>query len=359
MSPAQPHHNAGSPTHTIIVLESDAVKLPRDIGLQGCAYKIEEYPSTLPSQITQRIKKALVVVTARSVKLDAFVFSEDVSPRLQLVICLSEETDAVDRDACNERGIKMCHCAHVAFSTAISEHAMAMYFALRRRLLVTHRDVQNGLWNEDDSLGGLMKISYGERGRSTPLTCGAEVMGIIGDGFIAQHIARLGRLLGMDTSFAERKGEKSCRDGQLPFKQVLKSSTVLVIALPQCSASSTLIGLSELRSMPRKAVLVNISAGGAVDEAALLDALKNEWISGAVDLSMSGDARQDAGLLIGEHTDEPNPITTPNIATKSLFVRKSVGKVVKQVMETWHRGEWEIVSECMEELKGLGIVYDG
>jgi phosphoglycerate dehydrogenase-like enzyme len=54
-----------------------------------------------------------------------------------------------------------------------------------------------------------------------------------------------------------------------------------LIALPLTSETRNLIGETELRAMKPTAFIVNIARGGIIDEAALVRALKENWIAGA------------------------------------------------------------------------------
>jgi phosphoglycerate dehydrogenase-like enzyme len=55
----------------------------------------------------------------------------------------------------------------------------------------------------------------------------------------------------------------------------------VVIALPQTSETTHIIGEAELRAMKPSAYLVNIARGPIVDEKALIEALREGWIAGA------------------------------------------------------------------------------
>jgi phosphoglycerate dehydrogenase-like enzyme len=63
--------------------------------------------------------------------------------------------------------------------------------------------------------------------------------------------------------------------------EMLGECDYVVIALPLTPDTEHLVGEAELRAMKSDAYLVNIARGGIVDEAALVQALREGWIAGA------------------------------------------------------------------------------
>ncbi len=106
---------------------------------------------------------------------------------------------------------------------------------------------------------------------NAPKTCGEEVVGIIGYGKIGQHAATLCQGLGMQVLIAGRKGAESSA-ANTPFRVVLSAATILILALPLTPESVNLISTAELAQMRPDAVIINISRGSIVNEAALLAA---------------------------------------------------------------------------------------
>lgn len=63
--------------------------------------------------------------------------------------------------------------------------------------------------------------------------------------------------------------------------ELIASSDVLSIHLPLCRDTYHVIGAASLARMKPDAFLVNVSRGGLVDEAALVDSLENDRLAGA------------------------------------------------------------------------------
>jgi D-2-hydroxyacid dehydrogenase (NADP+) len=120
-----------------------------------------------------------------------------------------------------------------------------------------------------------------------------KTVGILGLGAIGGYVAKLAKADGMRVLAIRRSvrrravGQKAAVadvDELLPpsdLPYLLSQADYLVIAVPLTAESRGLIGERELRTMRPTARLINVSRGAVVDEAALVRALKEEWIAGA------------------------------------------------------------------------------
>lgn len=132
-----------------------------------------------------------------------------------------------------------------------------------------------------------------------------HTLGIVGYGCIGREVGRLGRAFGMNVIAATSAGVKCPSkgytitstgdlDGSIPsawyrsaagsadFNEFLDKCDVLVLCAPLIESTKHLINADALGKMRQKALLVNISRGGLVDQEALIDALEQGTIGGAV-----------------------------------------------------------------------------
>lgn len=93
--------------------------------------------------------------------------------------------DCVDLEACRKRGIIVCNCPNSNIE-AVSEHAIGLYFATRRRYLDMHLSTRAGNWKKR----GLLMFDYLDKDGTPPLTCQDEVAGIIGNGNVGKGPAQ-------------------------------------------------------------------------------------------------------------------------------------------------------------------------
>lgn len=129
-------------------------------------------------------------------------------------------------------------------------------------------------------------------------------------------------------------------DGRVPFDDVLRQSTVLVISLPRNPETLNLISTPELVKMHQYSVIINIARGGIVHEAAVVQALKEKRIAGyATDVYQAEPAGgpEDTPLL-EEDTKHLNITMSPHLAWFSQRTIKNLGDILKETVESWANG---------------------
>jgi len=116
-----------------------------------------------------------------------------------------------------------------------------------------------------------------------------RVLGVVGYGEIGRECALLCRGIGMKVHAMRRNPGKSSGDtlvdrlfGLDRLHEMLADVDVLLCAAPLTPDTHHLISTAEFGCMKSTAILINVGRGPVVDEAALVDALEQERIAGAV-----------------------------------------------------------------------------
>ncbi|KAH7406885.1 D-isomer specific 2-hydroxyacid dehydrogenase [Phaeosphaeria sp. MPI-PUGE-AT-0046c] len=333
--------------HRIVALESQHQPLPAD-GF--------DFPNTLTAyqktstvqELHDRIRNATIIIST-TVKLDAAALQPEVTPHLQYVAASATGSDHIDLGAAKARGIRVTNCPGANLQ-AVSEHALSLYFASRRRTVLLDSKVRErpSEWKQEGSINKYMRLPDG----SPPLTCKEEVLGIVGYGGLGKRLADLGRALGMTVLIAARKPSASASlAGALPtptpdsdrvsFDEVLRRATVLVLALPRTPETLNLISSAELEKMHPYSVLINIARGGIVDEAAVVQALKHKQIAGyATDVyQVEPVGGPEDTPLLSEEAKDLNITMSPHLAWFSQRTLTNLGDILKATVEGWAKGE--------------------
>ena len=142
-------------------------------------------------------------------------------------------------------------------------------------------------------------------------------LGIMGTGSIGQHIAHTATRFGVKVTGLSRSGrpapgfEKVMQVVQL--HDFLEDIDYLVSILPQTAATDRLLDAAALAKLPAHAYFINVGRSNVVDDAALIDALKNDRLAGAaLDVFDEEPVPQDSPLW-----DTPNLSITAHIAAIS------------------------------------------
>jgi phosphoglycerate dehydrogenase-like enzyme len=214
------------------------------------------------------VAKAALGATALLVG-DAPVTAEvlDAAPSLRIVSTVTAGTDHLDLEAARERGVWVSNVPDVS-TEEVAAHALGMALSLIRQLSRFDREVRAGGW---DALSGRRPL------RPSVLTLGIVGLGRIGARLAAISRPLYGRVLGSDPALS------SAPEGValVGLDELLAESHVVSLHLPALPGKRRLIDHGRLASMRPGALLVNVSRGALVDQAALLAMLDSGHLGGA------------------------------------------------------------------------------
>jgi len=156
----------------------------------------------------------------------------------------------------------------------IAEHVLAVTLAMFRRLPHAFRSQTNREWAQD---------AIGVQGNRS--IAGSRVL-VVGLGAIGSAVARRMTALGAHVTGIRRRPvhpDDHVEQVAPPehLRDLLPSADVVVVAAPHTRETRGLIGAAELAAMSPQAILINVSRGPLVDEAALAGALRAGAIGGA------------------------------------------------------------------------------
>jgi phosphoglycerate dehydrogenase-like enzyme len=141
---------------------------------------------------------------------------------------------------------------------------------------------------------------------------------LVGLGDIGRETARLGKAFGMRTvGFRRTQGPPPEHvdevHGPQRLPELAHRADAMVVSLPLTDQTAGLIDRATIERLPASCIFVNVGRGGAVDEPALVDALRERRIAGAVLDVFAAEPLPDSSPL----WTLPNVLVTPHAAALS------------------------------------------
>ena len=155
-----------------------------------------------------------------------------------------------------------------------------------------------------------------------------QTLFLLGLGEIGREVARLGKALGMRTvGFRRTEGPPpewvDEVHGPERLAELAGQADAMVVSLPMTEQTAGLVDRAIIERLPASCVFVNIGRGGVVDEPALIDALRDRRIAGAVlDVFATEPLPADSPLWT-----LPNVVVTPHAAALSARENERIAEL--------------------------------
>jgi len=287
----------------------------------------EKYPrlSVAPFR-SDAWNKDLEYAEALIVMLSEPLNEEDLKrcPMLKAIGTYSVGVNHLPVDACKARGISIVNTPGV-LTNATADIALTLLLAVTRRVAEGEALVRSNTWQgwQPDQLLGI-----GLSGK----TCG-----ILGSGQIGRAFARRVWALGMKPIFWDRDGSGKPVDflaaderpiatiiaPRFPLEDILRQSDVLSLHCPLTDQTKSLLGINELRLLPKGAVVINTARGGILDEAALRELLRRGHLGGA-----GLDVYEGEPKLHPDWLNTPRTVLLPHLGSATLESRSAMAELL-------------------------------
>src|SRR3954469_8954850 len=262
-----------------------------------------------PAALAQRLKDKDGVVCCLTDRIDEALLAS--GSRLKVVANIAVGYNNIDVPACTKRGVMVTNTPGV-LDDSTADLAFTLMLAAARRLTEAEAYVRAGQWQ-----GWHLKQMLG-------VDVHHATLGIIGMGRIGQQIARRAAGFNMRVLYQNRNRwpadvEKWLNAEYATKEQLLAQSDFVVLQMPYSPATHHYIGAAELKMMKKSAILVNSTRGGVVDDAALIEALRNGTIRAA-------------GLDVFENEPKLNPgflklknvVLAPHVGSSTEATRRAM-----------------------------------
>jgi len=308
-------------SHSVVFLDRDSLRAT--VRRPAAAASYVEHAATAPGEVVARLQDATIVITNKVALREADLVK---LPKLRMIAVAATGYDVIDVGYCRAHGIAVANIRNYAVHT-VPEHAFALILALRRSLLAYRADVEAGVWQRSSQFC-FFTHEIGDLHGS--------VLGIVGEGVLGRGLAQIGAAFGMRAVFADHAAREATDLEFMPLPELLRTADVLSLHCPLTPASRNMISERELRTMKKRALLINTARGGLVDEAALARALDEGWIGGAgFDVLTSEPPRHGNPLL---DIRRPNFILTPHVAWASSGAMQFLADQLIDNIDRWAEG---------------------
>ncbi|MBC7817596.1 MAG: C-terminal binding protein [Planctomycetaceae bacterium] len=192
--------------------------------------------------------------------------------RCRVIARLGAGTDKIDVAEATRRGIIVSNVPDFCLNEQ-AEHTLALLLAFARRLPFMMEAMRTHHWSARHH-PGVHRLA-------------GQTLGLIGFGASAQAVAQRAAPFGLRLQAWVRQPNKyqdiaeRLQAELVPLDRLLSESDFVSIHLPLCDETHHLLSAERLARLKPTAVLINTARGAIVDEAALVDVLRQHKIAGA------------------------------------------------------------------------------
>ena len=244
----------------------------------------------------------------------------EAMPDLKLISCYGVGYDAIDTAQAVSRGIWVTHTPNV-LNAEVATTALMLMLACYRNLLADDAYVRSGKWQTDGN---------------APLTRTADnrTVGIVGLGRIGQAIADKLAPFNAKILYHARNEKSVDYTYYSDLTAMARDSEVLICITPGGPSTHKLVNADVIKALGPEGILINVSRGSVVDEAALIAALQEQRLGAA-------------GLDVFEHEPKvptalralSNVVLLPHVGSATHETRAAMGALtVDNLLQHFEQG---------------------
>jgi len=254
----------------------------------------------------------------------------DIIDRLSRCRVIAHHGKGVDNiavDRATQRGILVANVMDASLHD-VSEHVFALTLAVSRKILAYDAAVRANVW----------QVPVGE----PVYRLHGKTIGLVGFGGIARHVAAKARAFGMNVVVFARRPDLQAGGAVgaefVSLEEVFSRADVVSLHLPLTPETAGIVSRERLHRMKPSAILINVSRGALIDEAALADVLASRRIFGAgLDVLTAEPPAADNPIL-----GLDNVVLSPHCAWYSEEGRADVEARTAREAARVLRGEWPV-----------------
>lgn len=239
---------------------------PKAVAMLESAGELRIAPATDPQTLNREAVDADIIIVRAPLPPDIYQHA----PRLRAAIRHGAGLDMIPIPQATEAGVLVANVPG-ANAVTVAEHVIFCALALLRKFRLVDRDLRTRGWNVAREHSYVLSDLTG-------LTLGIVGMGNLGNAIF--KIAHGG--FGLDVIANSRRRESLPNGASFAsIDELVAKADIVVLCCPLTPETTGLMSAARIAAMKPGALLINVARGPVVDEAALVDALREGRIGGA------------------------------------------------------------------------------
>ena len=268
-----------------------------------------------PDQLGEALRDFDAVIIRSATKIKEPQIDAAKGSRLKLIVRAGVGVDNIAVKYAEAAGITVKNTPR-ASSNAVAELAIALLFSCARNISIAGHTMREKKWEKKAYSKGFEVMG--------------KTMGVIGYGRIGRMVGDKAQALGMNVlSVVHRNKPEGCECGTMRFvsmEELLAKSDIIVLCAP--GGDKPLVDAESLAKMKDGVVIINVSRGSNVDEAALLDGLNSGKVKAAgLDVWLS---EKDPNWVLASH---PAVSCMPHVGAGTKEAQKRIGAELVDIIE--------------------------
>jgi lactate dehydrogenase-like 2-hydroxyacid dehydrogenase len=245
----------------------------------------------------------------------------DRLPKLEIVASFGVGYDHIDTATAAKRGVIVTHTPEV-LNEEVADTALGLLLSTVRELPQAERHLRSGKWPNGDY-------------RLSRATLRNRTVGLVGMGRIGRAIARRLEAFGVPVVYHTRRPRPEVAYRHYPdLAEMARAVDVIIAIVPGGAATRNLIDAKVLEALGPDGILINVARGSVVDEAALIEALKQGKILAAGLDVFAKEPHVPEELIAME-----NVVLLPHVGSGSVFTREKMDQLMVDNILAWSEGK--------------------
>ena len=260
-------------------------------------FELEMLESVSQQELEGKVKEADYLLVSGRLKINRTVLEN--ATNIKMIQRTGVGLDSIDLEYIRNHDIPF-YVNKGVNAQSVAEHTILLMLASLRNLVEINENTKRGIWKKQ------------AQGVCTHELCGKTV-GLIGMGAIGRKVAGMLKAFGAEVLYNDVSKMKQEDENALGIKfstreEIIEKSDIISLHCPLTDDTRHMINDRAVNKMKNGVILINTARGGLIDEAALINGIKNGKIAGA-----GIDVYEKEPVDNSEVLNLQNVITTPHI----------------------------------------------